>query len=229
MNQKIQAVMPISMLRDNCVPEWLPLINQHKKDLTLRKGATAFREGDPVKGVYFILSGKMKIHQQWGEDKELILRFANDGDLLGYRGLGKEKKYPITATALDDTSLMFIEIAFFEATLRINPRLTYALMDFYANELENTEARMRNMIHMEVRGRIAEALLYLESKFGVGESGFIDVKLTKQDIASYVGTTYETVSRITGDFEREKLIRSNGKNISLLKTRQLDGIKKKFR
>ena len=124
---------------------------------------------------------------------------------------------------------MFIEIAFFEATLRINPRLTYALMDFYANELENTEARMRNMIHMEVRGRIAEALLYLESKFGVGESVFIDVKLTKQDIASYVGTTYETVSRITGDFEREKLIRSNGKNISLLKTRQLDGIKKKFR
>ena len=73
----------------------------------------------------------MKIHQQWGSGKELIIRFANDGDMLGYRGLGKEKIYPITATALEDSSLLFIDIAFFESTLRINPRLTYALMDFY--------------------------------------------------------------------------------------------------
>lgn len=144
--------------------------------------------------------------------------------MIGYRGLGKERIYPVTATALEDTRLLYISLSFFESTLRVNPTLTYALMDFYANELEETEKRMRNMVHMEVRGRIAEALLLLRDKFGMTDQGFIDVKLTKQDIASYVGTTYETISRVTSDFEKEQLIKSNGKSIGILKERRLAGI-----
>ncbi|MBO9620373.1 MAG: Crp/Fnr family transcriptional regulator [Niabella sp.] len=206
------------------MPEWLPVINENKEELAVKKGQPVFREADPVQGVFFIVAGKVKIHQRWGAGKELILRFANDGDMIGYRGLGKERIYPITATALEDTRLLYTPLSFFEATLRVNPALTYALMDFYANELEETEKRMRNMAHMEVRGRIAEALLLLKDKFGVTDQSFIDVKLTKQDIASYVGTTYETISRVTGDFEKEGLIRSNGKNIGILKEKKLAGI-----
>lgn len=213
-----------SLLYKHCMPEWLPLINSNKKDITIKRGTPIFREADPVKGVFFIISGKVKIHQRWGTGKELILRFANDGDMIGYRGLGKERIYPVTATALEDTRLLYIPLAFFEATLRVNPALTYILMDFYANELEETEKRMRNMAHMEVRGRIAEALLLLKDKFGVTDQGFIDVKLTKQDIASYVGTTYETISRVTGDLEKEGLIRTSGKNIGVFKKKQLAAI-----
>ncbi|MGJ7033116.1 Crp/Fnr family transcriptional regulator [Niabella hirudinis] len=205
-----------------CIPEWQTAVDASKELRVVKKGQPVFLEEEMVRGVFFIDAGKVKIHQRWGSEKELIIRFAKEGDMLGYRGLGKEKVYPVSATALEDTTLMYLNIRFFEATLEVNPRLTYALMDFYANELEATERRVRNMAHMEVRGRIAEAILMLKKAFGVNELGFIDIKLTRQDMASYVGTTYETISRMMGELETAKLISTSGKNIALLNEKKLE-------
>jgi CRP-like cAMP-binding protein len=49
-----------------------------------------FTEDEEVKGIFFINKGKAKVHKQWG-DKELIVRFAGQGDIVGHRGLGKKK------------------------------------------------------------------------------------------------------------------------------------------
>jgi len=204
------------MLYKNCIAEWRPVLDQNREDRLIKKGAAIFTEGEPVSGVFFIAKGKVKIHQNWGSEKELILRFANSGDMLGYRGLGKEKIYPVTATSLEETSVFYLNMSVFEASLRVNPQLTYTLMDFYAHELEETEKRMRHIAHMEVKGRMVEALLLLQSKFGLNERGYIDIRLTKQDIASYVGATYETVSRMTAELQEQGIIASNGKEFRLL-------------
>ncbi|MBZ4187953.1 Crp/Fnr family transcriptional regulator [Niabella beijingensis] len=217
MTRNPDLILTDNILYRNCIPEWRPVVDDNRQDMVVKKGQAVFTENGPVEGVFFIVKGKIKIHQQWGNGKELILRFARDGEMIGYRGLGKERIYPVSATALEDTTLMYISLSFFERTLQVNPGLTYALMDFYANELEATERRVRNMAHMEVKGRIVEALLLLKERFGVNAEGFIDIKLTRQDIASYVGTTYETISRMTGELEAERLIRTGGKNIALLK------------
>jgi len=211
-----------NILYRHCIPEWRAAVDASREMRVVKKGQSVFSEGDVVKGVFFIDAGKVKIHQRWGVEKELIIRFAKSGDMLGYRGLGKEKVYPVSATALEDTSLMYLDIRFFEATLQVNPKLTYALMDFYANELEATERRVRNMAHMEVKGRVAEAIRMLKKNFGVNEQGFIDIRLTRQDLASYVGTTYETISRMMSDLEAENLIRTSGKNIAVLNERRLE-------
>ncbi|WP_018630237.1 Crp/Fnr family transcriptional regulator [Niabella aurantiaca] len=222
MNEKQLPHSGNNILYRHCIAEWRTVIDINRELLVVKKGQAVFSENDTVKGVFFINAGKIKIHQRWEREKELIIRFAKSGDMLGYRGLGKEKVYPVSATALEDTVLMYIGIRFFEATLQVNPRLTYVLMDFYANELEATEKRVRNMAHMEVKGRIAEALLMLKESFGINEQGFIDIRLTRQDIASYVGTTYETISRMTSELEAEKLIKTSGKNIALLNERKLE-------
>ena len=83
-----------------CLPEWLPAIQAHRKNLNFRKGELIFREGEPVRGIYFVYSGTVKVHKQWGTEKELILRFAQQGEIFGHRGLGQEAIYPISATAL---------------------------------------------------------------------------------------------------------------------------------
>lgn len=213
-----------SLLNHHCIPEWLPVINLNKKDIHLKKGQQVFKEGEAVKGVFFIVSGKVKIHQHWGANKEAILRFASDGDMIGFRGLGRERIYPVTATTMEEVKLIFIDINFFESTLKVNPKLTYALMELYANELEDTERRIRTMAHLEVKGRVAETFLFLQSKFGITEEGFINVKLTKQEIASFVGTTYETISRITNELEKEKYIITKGKNTAIIKPQHLKNL-----
>lgn len=204
-----------------CLKEWHPAIVVHKTTFTIKKGEEIFREGSPVTGIYFVEKGLVKVHRKWGENKELILRFAKDGDIIGHRGLGNENVFPVTATALENGSVCFIPIPFFHTTLKVNHDFTYELMLFYARELQQSEKKMRNMAHMPVKGRLAYALLQLEEKFGTAEDGFINVQLTRQDIASYAGTTYETVFRILQEFSSINWIETNGKTYRLLDTNQL--------
>jgi CRP/FNR family transcriptional regulator len=204
-----------------CVPDWLPAIESNKENRKFKKGAAIFEEGAPVEGIYFIYSGKVKVHKQWGSDKQLIVRFAKAGDMIGYRGLNNERVYPVSATALEDVVVCFISIPFFETTLQVNHNLTYELMKFYAAELQEAERRMRNLAHMEVKGRIAETLLMLKNTFGVNKTGFIDIILTKQDMAAYSGTTYETCSRVISDMLNEKWIKTSGKTVAIMKEKKL--------
>jgi len=198
-----------------CMPDWRLAIETHKKNEKFKKGKPIFREGEQVGGIFFIYSGKVKVHMRWDEEKDLIVRFAKSGDIIGYRGLGNDMVYPVSATALEDTVVCFIDNSFFEATLRANPNLAYDLMKFYANELQDAERRMRNLVHMESMGRVAGTLLMLKNIFGVNKQGFIDITLTKQDMASYSGTTYETFSRMSNELVKEKIIRVAGKNIAI--------------
>ncbi len=89
-------------------------------------------------------------------------------------------------------------------------------MMFFAEELKVSERKMRNLAHMPVKGRVALALLTLDEKFGVLPDGFIDLTLTKQDLASYTGATYETVFRVLNDLSEEKLVKLSGKKIGIL-------------
>jgi CRP-like cAMP-binding protein len=96
---------------------------------------------------------------------------------------------------------------------------------FYAKELQESEKNMRNLAHMPVKGRIAEALLTLADKFGINEQGFIDIVLSRQDLASFAGTTYETVFRILNEFIEENIIAVSGKNISIQNVEKLKFMK----
>ena len=198
------------------MPEWLPVVEAHRRNFTFKKGELVFKEGDEVKGIYFVYSGKVKVHKRWGAEKELIIRFAQKGDIFGHRGFGHETHYPISATALETVEVCFIDLDFFRTTLRVNYAFMYQLLEFFADELQESERKMRNLAHMQVKGRIAQALIALRDKFGTTEEGFINIALSRQDLASYAGTTYETVFRIINDFTEERLIRTEGKSIGIL-------------
>lgn len=198
-----------------CIPEWKELVAIKKTTRLLKKGQLIFSEGEAVNGIFFLNSGSVKVYKKWGTDKELILRFAVAGDILGHRGLGGEAVYPISATALEDCRVCFITNAFLETTLKANHDLTYELMHFYATELQKAEKRMRNLAHMEVKGRIADALMQIANSFGIDKDQFIAASITRQDIASYAGTTYETVFKFFTELTDKTIIATNGKRIRI--------------
>jgi CRP-like cAMP-binding protein len=197
-----------------CLKEWLPAIDANRKTLQLKKGEQIFSEGEKVTGMFFVYSGAIKVHKKWG-DKELIVRFARNGNIVGHRGLGNELLYPVSATAIEESSVCFIDIDFFKASLKVNPGFLYELMMFFAEELKVSERKMRDMAHMPVKGRIANALLLLKEKFGVTAQGYININLSRQDLASYAGTTYETVFRVLSEFLENGLVKISDKEISI--------------
>jgi CRP-like cAMP-binding protein len=142
----------------NCLPEWKVAIAANKKNFFVKKNEIIFEEGDSVEGIYFVLSGVVKVHKKWGNDKEIILRLASNGSIFGHRGLDT-KIYPISATALEDGILCYFDLAFFEASLKVNNEFTYKLMMFFVKDLQESETKMRNLAHMPVKGRVAQALI----------------------------------------------------------------------
>jgi len=195
-----------------CLKEWLPAIDIHRKNFQYRKGELLFVEGEKVTGIYFVYSGKVKVHKKWGE-KELILRFANQGAIVGHRGLGKNILYPASGTAIEPVTVCFIELDFFLTTLRVNHEFTYKLMMFFADELQVSERKMRNLAHMPVKGRVAQALLTLKERFGLTTDGSINIVLSRQDLSSFAGTTYETVFRIMNELIQDGILAISGKSI----------------
>jgi CRP-like cAMP-binding protein len=209
------------MLCRLCLKEWTPAIGAHRKNFSLKKGQMLFKEGDKVTGIYFVYEGMVKVHKHWGKEKELIVRFAQKGDIVGHRGVGQELVYPVSATALEPVTLCYVDMSFFQASLQVNHHFLYELMLFYAGELQASEKNMRNLAHMSVKGRVANALLLLQAKFGFSKDGVLNMALSRQDLAAYTGTTYETVFRVMTELIQERIINVNGKEITIISPEKL--------
>ena len=154
-----------------CLKEWLPAIDANRQTLQVKKGEAFINEGEKVTGVYFVYDGAVKVHKKWGE-KELIVRFAKKGDIVGHRGLGNDIYYPVSATAIEPSVVCFIDIDFFMASLKVNQEFLFQLMMFFAEELKVSERKMRNLAHMPVKGRVAQALLTSTGKIRIKAGWF---------------------------------------------------------
>ena len=214
--KNIKCDLKTCTMCQGCQPEWLQAIDVNRKVIHFKKGENLFREGDTVKGMYFIYSGLVKVHKKWRDDKELILRFAKQGAIVGHRGLGSDTIYPVSATVLTNTDICFVDLNFFMSTLKVNPGYLFELMMFFAVELKESERRMRNLAHMNTKGRIIQSLINLNKKFGSDEDGFVDIEISRQDFASYAGTTYETLFKIMNELVEERLILISGKKIKIV-------------
>jgi len=199
-----------------CLKEWKPAISASKRNFHYDKGEIIFREGEKVNGIYFVYTGSIKVHKKWGEDKEIIIRFAKAGGIFGHRGLSDNAVYPISATALEPVTVCYIDRDFLMTTLKVNHDFMHELMMFLVQELAISERNMRNLAHMPVKGRLAQALLTLSETFGINENKFINFNVSRQDLASFAGTTYETIFRTMNELVSEGIIKVDQKSVAII-------------
>lgn len=208
-------------LCQRCLPDWLPAIEAQRINLEVKKGHSIFTENDPVSGIYFVYSGSVKVHKRWDKGKELIIRFGKSGDIIGHLGLGKEPLYPVSATALEPTTLCYLDRAFFESTLKVNPELTYKLMHLFADELQDSRKSMLDFVHMSVKARIAKSFIALKDQFGLDDDSTINLEISRQDLASFAGASYETLFKVVNDLTLNKIVELTGRRIRILDESQL--------
>ncbi len=199
----------------SCDAVWVEAIAQNRKVFHYEKGQPIFTEGKAIHGLYFIYNGAVKIHQRWAPGNEFILRFAVAGDVLGHRAQGAGSASPVSATTLERTTVCYLDHAFLEAVSNANPLFVRMMMQLYATELQKAEKRMRALATMPVKSRVAEALFVLRHVFGEDAEGYCRIPVTRIDIASYAGTTYEAVFRLLIAWTREGLVTTAGKKIRI--------------
>ncbi len=204
------------IVKQGCAGEWLEKISDNKNRLLYKKGNYIFREGEPIYGVYFIKSGGIKVITTSLHGREQIVRLAKEGQILGHRGTGRTYYY-FNAVALKDSEVCFVENDMFYEACKNSPDFAYSMLFFYASELRRAEMRVKFQAQMNIREKVAMAFIYCYELFGIDkETKLLNISLTRNDIADIAGTTAEQVTRQLRDFENEKLIKKNKRDIIFL-------------
>jgi CRP-like cAMP-binding protein len=180
-----------------------------------KKGEVIFNEGGIPHGVFCIKYGKVKIYKTGGEGKDQIIKFAQDGDMIGYRSLLSGEKFNASAACLDETVVCFIPKENILKMVSENNCLAMNLMKAACHELGEASRLITNLAQKSITERVAEVLLILKSNFGTDHQSAINVVLSREEIASMVGTATETVIRTLAKFDSDGLIELDGKRIRL--------------
>ncbi len=200
-----------------CSTEWKPLISFYKTSKIYPAGTVIFSEGDPVKGIYQVYSGKIKEIAFYG-DKQHIVRLVKAEQMLGCRGIGDSMYYPVSAITLEDAQLTFIPIDIFYKTIKANPEFAFNMMLFYANELQYIEKLTKMRVSMTAREKVILSLIIIVNAFGFDRKDKKLLKFTpnRKDIASIAETTYETVIRALSTLDKLGVLELKGKSIRIL-------------
>jgi CRP-like cAMP-binding protein len=193
-------------------------VNHNKVMNNYKRGQTIFFQGNPPFGLYCINSGKIKVSKLGNDGKESIIRIAGPGDVLGHRSLFSEENYTATATVLEDAAICFLDKKFIYKAVEKEPTIALNLIQKLSKEMGSAEARSAALSQKNVRERLAELLLMLKKTYGVKEENRwrLDIKLTREEMASMVGTANETVIRFISEFKEEGLIEQEGKTIYVI-------------
>lgn len=148
-----------------CSEEWMIIFETNKQEIKINANQTVFNDGDPVKGIYFIEKGKVKVLSKMGENNYHIIRLAGHDSILGHRGI-HFKKYHIKAETLEDCIFTFIPINIFIKIIKANPDMAIYMINFLSQELREAEDRMKNLSILDPKKRIAIILIKLIEVFG---------------------------------------------------------------
>lgn len=186
-----------------------------------KKGTTIYHEGNRIHHVYCINSGIVKLFKTGIEGKEQIVAFAKEGDIIGYRSVLSREVACTTAKAIEDVTVCAIPTENLFEMLENNSKFSIDLMQLACKELGEANQFLTDIAQKSVRERLAEVLIKLKDFFSLDNDGFLKVSLTREEIASLVGTATESVIRLLSEFKADKYIEINGRKIKILNEEKL--------
>lgn len=190
-------------------------IDNAKSCALYKKGQVIFHEGSNPMGLYCINFGKVKVYRSAADGKEKIIRLAKAGDFIGYSSLLANKPYPVSAAALEDSTICMVPKQTISELLRNNSQFTENLMKLLCRTVEGSVEKMTDLSYKPVRGRIAEALLFLNRFYQDEHNPNGVISITREDLASFVGTVKETAIRMLNEFKQENLIETHRSDIEV--------------
>lgn len=199
-------------------------VSEHKVSNVYKKGQTLFVQGNHPFGLYCVSSGNIKVTKVGADGKESIVRIVTAGDVLGHRSLFTDQYYTATATALEDTKVCFLDKKFIMKVIQEQPSVSMNIIEKLSSDMGAAENKLSSLHQKNVRERLAELLLLLKESHGIKDDDGrvrIDLKLTREEMATMIGTANETLIRFVSEFKEAGLVEQEGKTIFITNEEEL--------
>jgi CRP/FNR family cyclic AMP-dependent transcriptional regulator len=212
----------ISLFQD-FTPEEIQFIASRCRRRAYQPGDTVFFAGDPGHQVFFIGSGKIKIHLTRDDGEETVYTIVSAGDFFGEMALIDGQPRSADATCTEKSELAFLmRDEFFECIERFPP-LSRKVLQVQSQRLRDTDRQLEMMTSLDVYGRVAAQLLELARLHGseTGKGTSIDLLLTQQDLAAMIGASRESVNKVLNSFKSRGFLQMTRGHITLLNLEEL--------
>lgn len=178
-------------------------------------GAVLFIERQTARGVYVLCEGEVKLSVSSSEGKKLILRIAKPGEVLGLGSALAGTPHEITAETLRPTQVAFIPRDAFLRFVAKHPEVYPAIAGQLGSHYQVACEQLRNLgLSASAPGKLAKLLLdFAVTGQQTKEGTRIKLPLTHEEIAEFIGTTRETVTRTLSEFKSQHLVELRGSSL----------------
>ncbi|TGE31127.1 Crp/Fnr family transcriptional regulator [Desulfosporosinus sp. Sb-LF] len=214
------SVIPIF---ENLSKEQVVKIQEKAIQRTYPKKSFLFEEGQPTDGVYFILSGHIKIVKLHKDGREKTLAILKTGNILGEMTLFQNEFRTATAVALEKSTVIAIKKSDFLILLYDIPQLSIELISILSQRLADTNRQIQDLMFLNARSKVINNLIQMTKIYGKKQKDAteISLKLTHEELSNLVGITRENVTKTLNELQDLKIIEIVQKQIRILDLNKL--------
>jgi len=211
-------------MRELCMPEGLEAADLERIDTLVgsrrkvKRGAPLFRNGEPFTALYAIRTGFFKTTVVTEDGRDQVTGFQMAGEILGLDGIVSER-HTCNAVALEDAEVCTMPFDQIAALSREVTALQHNVHRIMSREIVREHGVMLLLGSMRAEERLAVFLLNLSQRFaarGYSSTEF-HLRMTREEIGSYLGLKLETVSRTLSQFQAQGLVAVQNKHLRILK------------
>jgi len=229
--RKFEVTCSSCNLRELCLPKGLADEDMSRVERIVyarrrvRRGESLFNAGDVFHSVYAVRSGFFKTTLLNEDGREQVTGFNMPGELIGMDGIGTGS-YHGNAVALEDCEVCVLPFSLIEELGREIPLVQRNLHSVLSREIVRDHGVMMLLGSMRAEERLAVFLLNLSKRFvrrGYSPSDF-HLRMTREEIGSYLGLKLETVSRLFSKFQEDRLIDVQQKHVRIRDIKGLEQV-----
>lgn len=195
-------------------------LTQERRTKKYSKKDTLFFEDDYPNYLYFVISGKIKTYKMNADGKDFVTGLYSKGDFFGFKEMIKGVNYSNSAAALEDCEVALIRREDFLKLLYTSKEVSEKFIQMLVGSVTEKQEELLNLAYDSVRKRVADSLLKLSKKYNEEEENF-SIAISRDDLASIVGTATESVIRTLSEFKADGYISIKGSTITILQPDKL--------
>ena len=216
-------------MRQLCMPQGLAPDELSKLETlicsarSVHRGDTLYRSGDSFDNIYAVRSGSMKTVMAHRDGREQVTGLRLAGEALGLDGISDDR-HACSALALEDSTVCIVPYTALKSLCREIGSMQERLHKLLGEQIVREAAQMMVLGSLSADERVAAFLLDVSERNaqrGYSSAEF-NLRMTREDMGSYLGMTLETVSRTLSRFQKRGLIDTQGKHIRIV---DLDGLR----
>ena len=201
----------------------LPSWAGEKKSQLHAKKQVIYAEGDHPIRLYYLAKGKVKTYHTNKDGKYFITSFVQEGEFFGFVDILENQAYRESAESLEESQIMSVSARDFQQRTKVNIYLEVFFRKALTAYLLKNEKLLVEMAYQSLRMRVAMVLVELAKTYGKNLTDPLVIKLSREDLASRVGTATESVIRTLTDFKKEGYLDVKGGEMTL---KNIEGLAK---